>query len=395
AGVDAIHVTGFGPKVPSNFTGPTFVPTVLAHLAEGIKKAVKVPVIAVGRITPEAGEKIVAEGKTDLVAMAKGLLADPETANKFFSGRTDDICPCILCMGCRNDLSSDEIVGIRCSVNASSGKEGEYKIVPTGKPKKVLVVGGGPAGMEAARVAVLRGHTVTLWERETRLGGQLVQAAIPPHKDRLNALTTFLETQVRKAGVDVAPGKEATAALVEQFQPEVAIIATGVKPFTPDIPGMDKAHCVQAIDILGGKASVGDKVVVIGGELVGCETAEFLAERGKKVTVTRRKPEMAAAVGPTMRRFFLDRLLAKGVILLPGVSYREIVPQGLVVTTREGETKTIEADTIVLAAGAISNNKLYEELRGKVPEVYLVGDSVEPRTIRDAIADGFRVALEL
>ncbi len=395
AGTDAIHVTAFGPTSPINFTTPTFVPAVIADLAEGIKKAVTIPVIAVGRITPEAGERILAEGKADLIAIGKDLLADPELPNKVASDRLEDICPCIVCMRCRDDIRSTTVAGIRCQVNATLGREAEYKIVPTKKPKRVLVVGSGPAGMEAARVAALRGHQVTLYEKNSRLGGQLIQAAIPPHKDRFESLIKYLETQLRKLSVEIELDKEVTAALVEHLKPEVVVLATGVIPFTPDIPGLNKAHVVQAGDVLEGRVEVGDRAVVIGGELVGCETAEFLVEKGKKVTVTRRGSEMAMKVGPILRPFFLDRLLVKGVTLLTGVKYKEVTPQGLVLTTKEGETRTIEADTIVLAAGAIPNNQLYEELKGKVAEIHLIGDCVEPRIIRDAISDGFCVAREL
>lgn len=395
AGADAIHVSAFGPTSPTNFTTSPFRPAIIEDLAESIKKVVTVPVIAVGRITPEAGERILEQGKADLIAIGKGLLADPELPNKVDAGRLEDITPCIVCMGCRDDLLSATVLGIRCEVNATLGREGEYKIALAKRPKKILVVGGGPAGMESARVATLRGHQVTLYEKEPRLGGQLIQATIPPHKDRLEPLSRYLETQVRKLGVKIVLGKEATAALVKRLKPEVVILATGVTPFTPEISGLNKAQAVQARDILDGKVEAGDRVVVIGGELVGCETAEFLADKGKRVTVTRRGPEMALGVAAGVRAFLLDRLLAKGVTLLTGVRYNEVTPQGLVLTTTEGETKTIEADTIVLAAGAIPDKKLLEELKGKVPEIYAIGDCVEPRTIRDAIADGFRIAWEI
>ena len=395
AGADAIHVSAAGPRTPTNLTTPTFVPAVIADLAEGVKKTVTVPVIAVGRITPEAGERILAEGKADLVAIGKGLLADPELPNKVASARLDDITPCTVCFGCRDDLFSPNTIGIRCQVNAALGREEEYKIVPAKKPRKVLVVGGGPAGMEAARVAALRGHKVTLWEKEPRLGGQLTQAAVAPHKDRITPLTQYLQTQLKKLDVKIELGKDATVAMIEELKPEVVVLAIGARPLMPEIPGLDKAHIVQAGDVLEGKAEVGNRVVVIGGELVGCETAEFLADKGKRVTVTRRGQEMALKVGLTLRPFFLDRLLEKGITLLTGISYNEVTPEGLVVTTKEGERKTIEADTVVLAAGSIPDRELYEEVKGKVSETYLAGDCVEPRTIRDAIADGYRIALEV
>jgi len=395
ASADAIHVSAAGPKAPIVLTSPTFVPAIIADLAEGIKKVVTVPVIAVGRITPEAAESILAEGKADLVAIGKGLLADPELPGKVASGRLDDITPCIVCFECRDDVVSPTVVGVRCQVNAALGREEEYKILPAKKPRKVLVVGGGPGGMEAARVAALRGHKVTLWEKEPRLGGQLIQAAIPPQKDRIARLTIYLQTQLKKLDVEVELGKEATTTMIEEFKPEVVVLATGVKPLVPEIPGMNPAHVVQAGDVLEGKVETGDRVVVIGGEVVGCETAEFLAEKGKKVTVTRRSPEMALGVGRTLRAFFLGRLLEKGVTLIPEIKYNEVTSNGVVVTTKEGEKKTIEADTVVLAAGAIPEKKLYQGIKGKVPEIHCIGDCVAPRTIRDAIAEGYRIGLEI
>ena len=395
AGLAAIHVSSWGPTTPVNRTTPTFVPAVIEELAEGIKKAVSIPVIAVGRITPEDGERMLKEGKADLIAIGKAMLADSEWSNKVASGKTEDITPCIICNGCRDDLRTPKVVGIRCSVNAALGREKESEIVPAAKPRKVLVVGGGPAGMEAARVAALRGHQVTLWEKESRLGGQLIQAAIAPHKDRIAPLYKYLETQLQKLGVKIQPGKEATAAAVAEFNPEAVVVATGVKPFVPDISGLDKVKVVQAGDVLEGKVKVGQKVAIIGGELVGCETAEFLADRGRQVTVMRRGAEMATSIGPSNRDFFLSRLLDKGVTLLREVRYDGVSPEGVIITTKDGEKRTIEADTVVLAAGFVSDAALYKAIKDRVSEVYCIGDCVEPRTIRDAISEGFRTGQKI
>ncbi|MBU2536478.1 MAG: FAD-dependent oxidoreductase [Chloroflexi bacterium] len=395
AGLMAIHVSAWGPESPVNRTTPTFTPVVIEDLAEGIKKAVSIPVIAVGRITPEDGERLLKEGKADLIAIGKAMLADAEWTNKVAADKTDDITPCIICNGCRDDLRDPKLVGIRCSANATLGREKESEIVPAAKPKKILVVGGGPAGMEAARVAALRGHQVTLWEKESRLGGQLVQAAIPPHKDRIAPLAKYLETQLQKLGVKIQLGKEASATTVAEFNPDAAVVATGIKPFLPDIPGLDKARVIQAGDVLEGKVKVGDKVAIIGGELVGCETAEFLADQGKQVTVMRRGSEMATSVRPSNRAFFLSRLLDKGVTLLCEVRYDGISPEGVIITTRDGEERTVEADTVVLAAGSVPDTALYDAIRDKVSEVYHIGDCVEPRTILDAISEGFHTGQKI
>jgi NADPH-dependent 2,4-dienoyl-CoA reductase/sulfur reductase-like enzyme len=395
AGLAAIHVSAWGPESPTNRTTPTFTPVVIEDLAEGIKKAVSIPVIAVGRITPEDAERLLEEGKADLIAIGKAMLADAEWTNKVAAGKTDDITPCIICNGCRDDLRNPKLVGIRCSASATLGREKESEIVPATKPKKILVVGGGPAGMEAARIAALRDHQVTLWEKESRLGGQLVQAAIPPHKDRIAPLAKYLETQLQKLGVKIQLGKEATATAVAEFKPDAVVVATGIKPFLPDIPGLDKARVIQAGDVLEGKVKVGDKVAIIGGELVGCETAEFLADQGKQVTVMRRGSEMATSVGPSNRDFFLSRLLDKGVTLLREVRYDSINPEGVIITTRDGEERTIEADTVILAAGSVPDTGLYDAIKGKVSEVHHIGDCVEPRTILDAISEGFRTGQKI
>ena len=395
AGIDAIHVSGFGPAAPHNLTTPKFATGVIMEVVEGVKHAVSVPVIGVGRISTQAGEEILRTGRADLIAIGKALLADPDLPVKTAAGREDDITPCIVCNGCRDDIRTPALAGIRCAVNATLGREAESRIIPAPKPKNVLIVGGGPAGLEAARVSALRGHRVTIYEKDTRLGGQLVPAAISPHKDRIAPLTNYLITQLHKLGVKVLMNTEATVDVINQAGPDAIILATGVRPFLPDIPGVTGANVVQASDVLEGKLTTGDCVVVIGGALVGCEIAEFLADRGKKVTVTRRGSQMAVEVGPSNRDFLLSRLVTKGVTLLPGIKYLEITPRGLVITTAAGESQAIAADTIVLAAGSVPENELYEKLSGGTTEIHCIGDCVKPRTIRDAVAEGFRIGSQV
>ncbi len=393
AGADAIHVTSVGPTSPINITDPVFVPAVLADLAEGIKRAVTIPVIVVGKITPEAGEKILAQGKADLVAVGRSHLADPEFTNKAASNRLDDLTPCILCMRCREDVFDPAADGIRCSVNAALGREAEYRITRAEAPRRVLVIGGGPGGLEAARVAALRGHRVTLWEKEHKLGGQLLFGSVPPHKDRIELLRSYLERQAYKRGVEIGLGVEATAAKIEDFNPDLVILATGGLPFSPEIPNSGGLPVVQSVDVLRGAVEVGKRVVIIGGGLVGCEVADYLADKGKKVTVTNILPEMAQGVGPALKGFLLDRLVAKGIRLMTGVKYDRYASDGVVLTTKEGQTETVGADTVILAAGQTPSSRLYEDLKGKQLEIHLVGDCVRARTIRDAIAEGYRAGL--
>jgi 2,4-dienoyl-CoA reductase-like NADH-dependent reductase (Old Yellow Enzyme family)/thioredoxin reductase len=401
AGADAIHVSAFGPGAPNNLSQPKFVPGVIIHLAERVKKAISIPVIAVGKITPYAAEKFLAEEKADFIAMGRQLLADPELPNKASLGKIEDIKPCIDCFDCRNDLwsnimgSNSSKIGIRCSVNSALGKEGEQNFDKTDKPKKVLVIGGGPAGMESARVAALRGHMVTIWEQRSKLGGQLISASIPPHKDRIKALIKYLTIQVKKHDVKIETDKKATKSEVERFNPDKVIIATGVDYVIPKIPGLENADVVKASDVLEEKVDVKERVLIIGGESVGLQTAEFLLEKKKKVTVVRRGPEIAAKMGPVLRNYCLNRLLDKGITFIKNIKYKEITTSGLVVLTKEDKRKTIEFDTIVLAAGSTSNKKLYNEIKANIPEIHLAGDSLKPRTMRNAVADGNCIGLEI
>ncbi len=391
AGASAVHVTVFDPE-------PLYPPMCeppgsMVHLAEAVKKVVLIPVITVGKITPEVGEQVLSEGKADLVAIGKALWADPELPNKAASGRLDDITPCLECHRCRE--FARETGTLACTVNAALGREREYRITPAKRPKKVLIVGGGPAGMEAARIAALRKHEVMLYEKGDRLGGQLILAAVPPYKDGIGKLTEYLSNQVRKLGVRVETGKEVTAALIEEVKPDVVVLATGVVPPIPDISGVDKGSVVTAQDILTETVGVGRRVIVLGGALVGCETAEFLADKGKEVTIIEVLPEIAMKVGPMARAPLLKRLAAKGVAMLAGVQHEEITEWGVVITNKEGQSQLIEAETIVLAIGARPNLALLNELKDRVSEVHLAGDCVEPRDIMGAIADGARVGRAL
>ncbi len=392
AGSDAIHVSGYGTgarHLPSSGNPVGF----FSRPAERIKKNVRIPVIAVGRITPEFGEGLLRQGKADFIAIGRALLADPDLPNKVASGKSEDILPCIYCDGCfgsiRGFRSPDR--SLRCAVNAATGKEREFALHPAERAKKVVIIGGGPAGLEAARVAALRGHHPVLFEKDTDLGGQLHTASLPPYKESIQSLTTYLAHQVRKLGVKVELGKEADVGQVEELNPHVVVLATGVSSIMPEIRGIEKPHVFFAQDVLMGKVPVGERVIVIGGELVGCETAEFLANMGKKVTVTRRGSEMAIKMMPAARRLLLNRLAMKGVALLTEVKYEEVRDECLLITTKEGEKHIIEADTIVVAAGARANIELFKALKDKGYETYLAGDCKEPRGILDAIYEGFTV----
>ena len=395
AGLDAIDVSGFayGFSHPIQRASGPHQPGFLVPLAEGVKRVVGIPVITVGRLDPELGEKALQEGKADLVAFGRSLIADPYLPSKAAKGRLEDIRYCTGCTKCRDALIAGG--SIICEVNPALGREKAYRLAPAARPKRVVVVGGGVAGMEAAQVAAQRGHQVWLYEQGPSLGGQLLVAAKPPEKENLAKLNQHMIAQVNKLPVKLKLGERATPGVLESLKPEAVVLATGSRPVVPDIPGMGKLPVVQAVGVLEGKVKVGERVVVIGGELVGCETAEYLAERGKRVTVTRRSKEMATKMNPTPRQHLLRRLSEKGVTLLPGVKYEGITEKGLEIIDSDGKRRLLEADTIVLAAGAQANDELGKALEGKGAEIYRIGDCVEPRNIKEAIAEGYAIGRQL
>ena len=397
AGVDVLDVSmgaTVGPG-PTSSPGPEKPEGTFVHLAEAIKRRVKVPVIAVGRFrTPEFAEEVLAKGKADMVAIGRQLIADPYWSEKAITGRSEDIIPCISCNNCFQPIITGE--SLRCSVNVLAGRETELTAEPASRIKKVMVVGAGPAGMEAARVAALRGHHVTLYEKQNEPGGQLIPAAVPPCKDELASLNRYLAHQVEKNSVRVKPGVEVTAELVIKEKPDTIVLTTGSESLQPEIPGINKNNVVTAVDVLLGRVDVGERVVIIGGELVGCETADFLSRLDKKVTVVRRGPQMAAAMFISNRHALMSRLKEKGVTLITGIrQYQEITEEGLVLIDSEGKRQVLQADNIVLAAGATANNLLVKALEGKVGEIHLAGDCSQPGRIVDAIHQGARIGYEI
>ncbi|MEK7354138.1 MAG: FAD-dependent oxidoreductase, partial [Chloroflexota bacterium] len=393
AGAYAINVTSFGGG-PYGRVPPMGVPKGnMLPIAEAIKKAVKIPVMVTGRLDPAQGEQAIQEGKTDLIVLARSLLSDPELPQKYAEGCPEDVMPCIACGYCNESIRAKS--SVQCVVNPALCFEKEMAITPASKPKNVLVIGGGPAGMEAAKIAAMRGHKVTLFEKEKRLGGQLNLAILPPFKEPLKDLLHHLTSQMPKLGIKVELGQQVTPSIVKKLNPDAIIVATGGEPFLPPIPVRDSKPVVQAVDVLAGKAKVGERVVIIGGELVGCETAEYLADKGIKVTVVRRGPDMATKVRPAARTVLLERLNKKGATLIPGVSsYDEINKEGLVLT-KNGQRQVIPADTVVIAAGAKPNTSLLDSVKKEQPNTTAIGDLVEPRDVQAAINEGYRAGLKI
>ena len=404
AGVDALNITSGCPWTPEAYryamppVGTPFGYNVPYSAA--IKKIVNVPVIVCGRIkSPELAEKILAEGSADLVAMGRVHIADPEFSNKVKEGRLDEIRYCI---GCFQECEADFGVRVKCSLNASVGKEREYALNASTKaetPKNVLIVGGGPAGMEAARVAALRGHEVTLYERNSELGGQmLLQSYVPFKAETIDGLNFFVN-QMSKLGVKVELGKELNANLVDAINPDVVILATGVKAQIPSIPGTNKANVTTAWNVLQTKGKViesSNTVIIVGGESVGAETAEFVSELGKKVILVDARPKIAIAadLAPSVRMLLMEKLEKKGVEILTGLNITEITDTGIIAADSAGKTQTINGDSVVISLRQ-SENTLKSQLDGKVKELYSIGDCLAPRRVLEAVHEASFISRQI
>jgi NADPH-dependent 2,4-dienoyl-CoA reductase/sulfur reductase-like enzyme len=370
--------------------------------------------MAVGRIfDPHIAEFLIDTGKCDLVAFGRGSLADPELPVKAAEGRFEDI---IYCIGCDNHQGTiiaerirrnQEYAWIACAMNPQTGHEFDEAIMPrltpAAKPKKVLVAGGGPGGLEAARVAALRGHKVTLYEKSDRLGGQFWIGSLPPGKQELTRGIKYLIAQARQSGVKIELGKEVTPALVDELNPDVVIVATGGAPFIPkNIPGIDRPHVFTSQDVLTERVRCGHRVVVLGANMVGCEVADWLGMRRKEVTLVKRRPGPPADIGediPLSSKVpLLERLERWKVKVITGhkkgIGIQEITGEGVVII-RDGHKELLECDSVVLAMGIVPINRLAEQLKGKVAEIHVIGDARQPGKAIHAIHEGSKVGRTL
>lgn len=393
AGADAVHISGYGAFSYAIRAPICDIPGYLVPLAEDVKKVSHVPVIAVGRLDPELGEQVLEQGKADFIAIGRRLIADPELPNKAAANRLKEIIPCINCMECI-ERPVTEGRGCACAVNAATGREREYRIQEVDEARKIIVVGGGPAGMEAARVAAERGHRVVLLEKSSELGGQLIVAAQPPHKDELTNLIQYMTDQLTGSGVEVRLNREATLEIILEEKPDAVIIATGSRPIKPDVPGINDSKVITAEEVLAGK-EVGKNVVIIGGGMVGCETGHFLAEKGHQVTIVEMLKRVANDVSPMVRRRLLDGLREKQVVTIREVICEEITETGVVYSPAGGERTEIPADSVILAVGYQPNDRLFRDLEGKISDISCIGDAADPQRIREAIKAGYQAGLSL
>jgi 2,4-dienoyl-CoA reductase-like NADH-dependent reductase (Old Yellow Enzyme family)/thioredoxin reductase len=399
-GVSAVDITAGAAETPEWTAPPMYLPAGCnVDLAYAIRKEVGVPVCVAGKINdPYLAEEILRQGKADFVALGRALIADPYFPKKAMEGKVSDICKCIACQRC-SEATIIEHIPLQCTVNPAAGREREFesKLKPTRKRRRILVIGGGPGGMEAAIVAGQKGHHVTLWEQSEELGGQLNLALIPPGKADLNSLLGYLKAQLDQSKVKAVLGKKGTARAISKFAPDVAIIAVGSTEAVPDIPGVDGENVVTHRQVLSGKRKVGDKVIVIGGGSIGCETADFLSEKGKNVMVVfpEAAPMTLTVVDKSIKKPLLERLDQKKVKIVAGVKqFKGITRKGIRLVDREGDEIFLEADHIVLATGAKPIKTLTQSLKGKISEVVEVGDCVEARRLLEAIHEGAKAVLD-
>lgn len=395
-GIDAIHVSGGDHHTMIHQVSPMAIP--VCHnvwAAETIKKEVKIPVIASGSITlPRYAEDIIASGKADFVALGRPLWADPYWPQKAMEGRPEDIRPCIRCNeGCL-ERTFFKFKAVTCAVNPTVGREGELEITPAKKLKKIAVIGGGPAGMEAARVCALRGHNVTIYEKN-RLGGVLHEASTPDFKADIRAFRDYLITQINKLNIKVVK-EEATPASIKDGGYDVIVVAVGGVPIKPDVPGIDKPIVISALDILNGKREAKQKVVVVGGGLVGTEIALFLAEQGKDVSIVEILDEIMKDVATTDKLAYSEKIAKANIKIFTGQKLQEVKDNGVVIVSKNGDSTEIEADTVVIAVGFAPQKNIISEFEKNTGiEVYTIGDCVQPGKIFDAIHTAYKTALRI
>lgn len=403
AGVRLINVYTGWHESPIPTVASSLPKGVFAHLAGKIRNGVGIPVIAANRINdPFIAEKVLSAGQADLIGMGRALLADPELPNKAKSGRTEEILPCLACSRCLSEIMNiykiwGQRVSTSCTVNPLAGNEGRFDLLPAGVIKNVCIVGGGPAGLEAAWTAAMRGHKVTLFEKESETGGWLRVGCLPPHKEEIKTLALNMTVRAQKAGADLRLGQEATPQTIAAKKPDVLILALGATSYVPPIPGANGPQVVLAEEVLTGRKKVSGSVIVIGGGLVGCETAEFLIENVTSVTdvtILEMLDRMAATISPAYRPFFMARLKQMGVRMETKTTVQEITPQGVRVN-HGGLQGFISGETVVLATGLKADPAQVEKFRGCAPDVYTIGDCIKPRMIREAIEEGFTLGMKI
>lgn len=394
-GIDTLHLRR-GSYDNMNLLIPTeyMVDGVSVDYAYKVKKEAGIQVISDGNIgDPVLAEELIGENKLDFVGLARPLLADPEWVNKVRAGKKEDIVPCVRCMQCINRVFFGQYAA--CSVNPVLGKEYLGPMLPTRHPKNVLVVGGGMAGMVCAKLSEDRGHNVTLLEKTSELGGHLLEGAGVDHKKEVKAYCEHLVREIKNSKVKVEYNTNATKELVKKLKPDVVVVATGSDPIVPDVKGIDKPNVRIAVKLLKERQDTGKNVIIVGGGLVGCETGLYLVQKGKSVTIIDMLPEVGQDVIFMTKFSLLQALNEKGIKTQGGLKLKEITDKGIIVEEANGNVKELECDTVVIATGLRGDNKLYDELKDEVDEIYKIGDCVKARMFIDATQEAYQVAMDI
>ncbi len=391
-GVDMLDVSGGIYETGPVIVQPMLLPrSFFVEKAARLKNAIggKVPVAVAGRIhDPAEADRHLSQGKVDLIAMGRPLLADPELPLKARVSRESEIRWCISCnQGCMDRMLMQK--DITCLGNPLCGNEDDYELTPVQDQKKVLVIGGGPAGLQAAITAAQRGHAVTLYEKSDNLGGLLNIASMSPGKDVLKDLKGFLVNQVKLHGVEVKTGVTADLSIIEENNPDKVILAAGSIPSVPGVSGIDNEKVVLAEEILAGNREPGDKTLVVGGGMVGCETAMFAAEQGKKVILVEMLEDVAFDLGPFYKAMVMRKMEQLGIKIHASSQLIEVKDGKAILQSGEENTEIGDIDTLIIACGYEPDNRLEEVLAGKGIEYDVIGDSKEVRKMLDAIHEGF------
>jgi 2,4-dienoyl-CoA reductase-like NADH-dependent reductase (Old Yellow Enzyme family)/NADPH-dependent 2,4-dienoyl-CoA reductase/sulfur reductase-like enzyme len=385
-GVDVVHVSAGNDATPEWISQPMFMKQAcLADSSAEIKKALEIPVMVVGRINdPVLADDLICEEKADLICMGRGLLADPELPLKAKEGRLEDIRKCIACNTCMQSIFRKG--RIECLVNPALGREKEMEITSTKTPKKVMVVGGGPGGLNVAWVAAKRGHHVSLYEKNNDLGGQLILGSVSRYKKEMNLLIEFQKHQIKKFGVQCHLNTEVTLDMVKAVKPDEIVLATGSIPKSLTFPGVDSSIIVSLTEALNGTRRE-IKTVVIGGGATGCEIAHHLSEKGCPVTLVEQLPKIGAEIETVTRMVLLRELAKNNVKILTNHSLARVEGERVTILDPEGQEIVIDAEALVLAIGNEPDSRLFDQLAVLDIPIHKIGDCLEPRTAKAAIFD--------
>lgn len=397
-GVDAINVSCGTYESGVTIVEPTSYPQGWKkHLAQGIKNAVKIPVIAVNAVRkPDFAESLLTEGTVDFVGVGRAHLADPEWGNKALYGRENEIRPCISCLHCMEECSSGRIV--KCAVNPITSREIEFSTCETnGSNRTVVIIGGGPGGMEAARTLAIKGFNPVLFEREGQLGGALRLAGMPPGKDKMTWFVEYLKNELERLNVDVRLNTEPTIEDIEALSPYAVFWAAGAAPIVPSIPGVDQDNVCTSNDILDNKVAViGKKVVVIGSGMTGCETAELLASQGNEVTIVEMQDKIGNGIYAPILYDISQKLKKYNVQIVTEQRLAAVGAKEITIThARSGRPTTIVADQVVLSLGVRSRIELLADIEAKFNRVKVIGDAGNVGRIAEAVREGFEKAFVL